>query len=544
MLTQITRWRRTITKAFDDAPLATGTGAVGVVGLVVGALVRLLAPTIGASGTIVASVGLALVAFAALERLARTSSMVGRRRRRYGLSVTMTLVAFATLVVAVNLLVSELNVRADLTAARQFTLADQTAAILDGMESPIEATAFFVDRFDGANQDLAALRDRTENLLREFERMSDGRFSYRFVDPETQPSVALELGINRYPAVVFDAVDSGLRSTSLASSNVEQSFLTALLIATGGAQKVAYILTGHREMVADDNGVSSARGFGVAVEGLRNDTFQVASLNLINTGAVPSNAAVLIVASPLDAVTSLEAAALDVYLQGGGRILVTVEPESDRSWAAWLARWGINVGDGYVIDMGNHVAGRPGVPILAPDQYQALYITGGLDVTIFPGLAPVGFITDPSLILNLVDFDILGMTTPDSFTGMQLSQTEPSAESDIHPYVVGLLMRSVGPLDMPAPDATTAQLATLAVFGDGDFASNRFFPALSNGDLFLNVVNELTGDVPLVPVRAKPLEFRGLVITDQQFTLVRLLGWFALPLVLGAGAVIVWLRRR
>ena len=443
-----------------------------------------------------------------------------------------------------NLLVSELNVRADLTAARQFTLADQTAAILDGMESPIEATAFFVDRFDGANQDLAALRDRTENLLREFERMSDGRFSYRFVDPETQPSVALELGINRYPAVVFDAVDTGLRSTALASSNVEQSFLTSLLIATGGAQKVAYILTGHSEMVADDNGVSSARGFGVAVEGLRNDTFHVASLNLINTGAVPADAAVLIVPSPLDAVTTFETAALDVYLQGGGQILITVEPESDRTWAAWLSRWGINVADGYVIDMGNHLAGTPGVPVLAPDQYQALYITGGLDATIFPGLAPVGFITDPSLIPNLVDFDLLGMTTPDSFAGAQLSQTEPGAEGDVHPYVVGLLMRSVGPVDKPVPDTTTAQLATLAVLGDGDFASNRFFPALSNGDLFLNVVNELAGDVPLVPVRTKPLEFRGLVITDQQFTLVRLLGWFALPLILGAGAVVVWLRRR
>jgi ABC-type uncharacterized transport system involved in gliding motility auxiliary subunit len=317
-----------------------------------------------------------------------------------------------------------------------------------------------------------------------------------------------------------------------------------LLIASGGAQKVAYILTGHSEMVADDNGVSSARGFGVAVEGLRNDTFQVASLNLINTGAVPSDAAVLIVPSPLDAVTALESAALDVYLQGGGQILITVEPESDRTWAAWLSRWGINVAVGYVIDQGNHLAGTPGVPVLAPEQYQALYITGGLDATVFPGLAPVGFITDPSLIPNLVDFDLFGMTTPDSFAGAQLSQTEPATEGDVHPYPVGLLMRSVGPVDEPAPDANAAQLATLAVFGDGDFTSNRFFPALSNGDLFLNVVNELAGDVPLVPVRAKPSEFRGLVITDQQFTLVRLLGWFALPLVLGAGAAVVWLRRR
>jgi len=345
---------------------------------------------------------------------------------------------------------------------------------------------------------------------------------------------------------VFVAPSTGLRSTAFASSNVEQSFLTSLLIATGGAQKTAYVLAGHSEMEPDDNDVRSARGFGVAAEGLRNDMFQVANLNLLSTGAVPADAAVLIVPSPLDALTALEAAALDNYLQGGGQVLVTIEPESDRSWAAWLSRWGVSVAEGYVIDLGqgHHLAGTPGVPLLAPDQYQAPYITGGLDATLFPGLTPLGLVADPSVIPNLVDFDVLGLTTPDSFLASQLSQTTPDADGDVHPYPIGLLMRSVGPVDKPPPGADEARLGTLMVLGDGDFASNRFFPALSNGDLFLNVVNDLAGDVPLASVRSKPLEFRELVITDQQFTLVRFLGWFALPLLLSAGAAGVWLRRR
>ena len=87
-------------------------------------------------------------------------------------------------------------------------------------------------------------------------------------------------------------------------------------------------------------------------------------------------------------------------------------------------------------------------------------------------------------------------------------------------------------------------MGTLGVFGDGEFASNRFFPALSNGDLFLNVVNELAGDVPLVQVRAKPLEFRALVLTDQQLTLVRLLGWLVLPVITLVLAAVAWVRTR
>ena len=105
-------------------------------------------------------------------------------------------------------------------------------------------------------------------------------------------------------------------------------------------------------------------------------------------------------------------------------------------------------------------------------------------------------------------------------------------------------MRMAGPLSEPPPSAADANVGTLSVFGDGEFASNRFFPALSNGDLFLNVVNELAGDVPLVPVRAKPLEYRVLVLTNQQLTLAQLLGWLALPVLALFLAAVVWVRTR
>ena len=103
-------------------------------------------------------------------------------------------------------------------------------------------------------------------------------------------------------------------------------------------------------------------------------------------------------------------------------------------------------------------------------------------------------------------------------------------------------MRSLAPVDETPPEGTT-QFGTLAVFGDGQFVSNRFFPALSNGDLFLNTVNDLAGDVPLVPVRAKPLEFRALVLTDAQFNVVRVLGLAALPALMILAAVVARLRR-
>lgn len=184
------------------------------------------------------------------------------------------------------------------------------------------------------------------------------------------------------------------------------------------------------------------------------------------------------------------------------------------------------------------------MPLVGPSQYAAPYVTGPLDATLFPGLAPVGLTTDPQLMPTLVDLDLVAVTTPASFASAELATTAPADDDPVGPFLVGVIVRSVGPLTEPPPDAADANVGTLSVFGDGEFASNRFFPALSNGDLFLNMVNELAGDVPLAPVRAKPLEFRGLVLTEQQLTLTQLLGWAALPALALMLAAFVWRRTR
>ena len=533
-----------LTRLFDTAPFAVATAGIGVVALLAGVLTTLLVRALESTGAWLALAGLGLLLLALLDALRRANSPAARRRRKYGLNVALMLATFVAILGVVNFVALRSDVRFDTTFSQQFTLAGQTSTVLDGLEHKVEATAFFVDRFEDVNQLQSALRDRTENLLREFERIAPGRFSYRFVDPEADPVLASEKGVDRYPGVLFESVETGGRYFAPAASNVEQAFLTALLVASGVDQKTVYVLTGHGELDVADAGVASNRGFALAVEGLRNDSYRVVPLNLQAQGAVPGDAATLIIPSPTTALANEERQALSTYLKEGGGVLALLEPEAHESWGSWVREWGVSVSDNYVIDSGSHVAGTPGIPLITPSQYGAPYVTGQLDSTLFPGLAPVGLVMDPQLMPTLVDLDFLAVTTPVSFASAQLSATAPGGNDQTGPFLVGVIMRMVGPLTEPAPDATSAEVGTLSVFGDGEFASNRFFPALSNGDLFLNVVNELAGDVPLVPVRAKPLEFRELVLTDQQLTLVRLLGWLALPVLALSLAAIARFRTR
>ena len=535
---------KALTRLFDTAPFAVAAAGIGVVALFAGVLTALLVRALESTGAWLALTGLGLLLLSLLDTLRRSNSPTARRRRKYGINVTLMLATFIAILGVVNFIALRADVRVDTTFSQQFTLAGQTRTVLDDLEHKVEATAFFVDRFEDADPLQSALHDRTESLLREFERVAPGRFSYRFVDPETDPVLASEKGIDRYPGVLFESEEAGARYFAPAASNVEQGFLTGLLVASGVAQKTVYVLTGHGELATDDAGVASNRGFALAVEGLRNDSYRVTALNLQAEEAVPDDAAALIIPSPMTALTGGEPEALSSYLKGGGGILALLEPEADESWRSWVQEWGVSVSDDYVIDSGSHVAGTPGIPLITPSQYAAPYITGQLDSSLFPGLAPVGLVTDPQLMPTLVDLDFLAVTTPVSFASAQLSATAPGSDDLTGPFLVGVIMRMVGPLTEPPPSVADANVGTLSVFGDGEFASNRFFPALSNGDLFLNVVNEIAGDVPLVPVRAKPLEFRALVLTDQQFTLARLLGWLGLPVIALGLAVTAWVRTR
>jgi ABC-type uncharacterized transport system involved in gliding motility auxiliary subunit len=82
------------------------------------------------------------------------------------------------------------------------------------------------------------------------------------------------------------------------------------------------------------------------------------------------------------------------------------------------------------------------------------------------------------------------------------------------------------------------------VIGDSDFASNKYYFAYTNSDLFLNSINWLTKDYALISIRPKPIVFRELVLTRREFNFIRYSSWFLLPSAIAFMALIVWWRNR
>jgi ABC-type uncharacterized transport system involved in gliding motility auxiliary subunit len=84
----------------------------------------------------------------------------------------------------------------------------------------------------------------------------------------------------------------------------------------------------------------------------------------------------------------------------------------------------------------------------------------------------------------------------------------------------------------------------VVVFGDSDFASNTFFRAVGNRDLFMNTVGWLSQQENLISIRPKEPSDRRLTMTAaQQSNIV----WFSLlivPLAIFGTGIYSWWRRR
>ena len=174
------------------------------------------------------------------------------------------------------------------------------------------------------------------------------------------------------------------------------------------------------------------------------------------------------------------------------------------------------------------------------------------------------FLTDSTGIVGIIERAPEGLPpnpdelniqhTPLAFSSLfscitvERDASDCSDEDDIAgPFALAMEVQLVAFVGEEAPALEPGQeptLASMIIFGDSDFASNKFYYALNNSDLFLNSVDWLAQKYDLISIRAKPQAFRLLVIDQREFDFIRYSSWFLLPTGLMLLAGISWWRRR
>jgi len=541
----------------------------GLLSIILGFIIWIFLRDISQIGLWFILVGLILLILLGLLAWRSMLFFLFGRRGRYGLNSSIIFLTSLGLIIIINSLlywlVSQPNqpewLRVDTTATKQFILEDQAIKVIANLKEDVKITVFIATN----TPEKAAGWRSIEDLLLEFKRRSKKvDLSYERIDPELDPNSAVKYGVNYFPSLVIEAIDSrrsqiikGRKGTTIFS---EQDIITGLLIVSQIKQKKVIFLTGHGERDITDFDQNS-KGMGLIYSDLMTQNYKVLSATsqelaiLLSEENIP---AVVVIAGAEKGFTIQDSAIISEYLWLGGSLLVLIEPElTPEGIKTFLYKFGLAVGEGTIFDMASFVAPKPSYLQLKKTNGQILphEITKDFDVLYFPGSTYIGSAYSPHTIPITENGEPFVKHVPLAFTTLeswaqntQENETvKYNSESDaLGPFPTIMLIEAIseiGKSPKEKPDGTLAQTA-IVVIGDTDFASNKYSSSAKNADLFVNSINWLAKDYELITIRPKTAAFRELVLTKSERDFIRWSGWLLMPISVGIAGMVSWWRRR
>jgi ABC-type uncharacterized transport system involved in gliding motility auxiliary subunit len=493
--------------------------------------------------------GLACTLLYILSQWREVARSFSGRQARLGSLAAGSVVVVLAILFAINYLSSRHNKRWDLTAAKQFSLSDQTRKVLQGLQKPVHIRVF--DRSDG----FARFRERLDEY-----QYASKQVSVEYIDMERKPTQANEFKVQTPGTVIMEY---GGR-TERVTSDGEQELTNGLIKVVQGKQHKVYFVQGHGEHAADG---SDRVGYSSIAAALKNDNFETEPVVLAQQKSVPADASVLVVAGPKTDFFPGEIDMLKPYLAKGGKVLFLLDPP-DRADSppltnliALIKDWGIDVGTNIVVDvsgMGQLLGTDVSVPVAA--KYDTHPITDRFNLlTAYPLARSVTSIeggVNGHSAQNLVstsknswaETDIKRLTTSGQVE-RELDKGDKAGPVSLAAAVSATATDA--PTPAPAPGDSPAKASDapkpesrIVVFGDSDFVTNGYLGIPGNRDLFLNSVNWLAQQENLISIRPKDPEDRRVSLTADQAKLIFWLSILIIPGLILAGGVQTWWRRR
>lgn len=469
-------------------------------------------------------IGLALFAVLDPERV--RIALTGRQAR-YGSNALVMSLAFIGIVVVVNYLVYKYPKRWDLTEDKTNTLNQATLDTLKKLPAPVQAQAFFTS---------ATSTDTAKKLLDNYKYYSNGKFSYKFIDPNSDPVAAKAANVTSDGTIVL-AMNGRVEKVTIADETDMDGALIRLM-----SQKVSvYFLTGHSELSPDDTGDQSLTD---AKDALQKKNYTIQTLNLLGTSKIPDDAKVIVIAGPKKPVTDNEMKLISDWVVKGGSLIVMEEPTIVTDYgdvadplANYLSStWGILLRNDVVLDFATQ------------QPYQAMAAEYG-NHPITEKLQRLGtaFLTARSVTAS--------NPAPSGITLTELiktaSQPQSWAETDLAGLKAGTNPQPdpskdlMGPVSLAVAAEKSTPRTRVVVFGDADFASNVGFNFLGDGDLLANSIDWATEQENLINLTANPPTQR-IMLQPQRYTMNLLLlgSVFVLPGMVVVAGVFAYVQRR
>ena len=447
---------------------------------------------------------------------------------RNTLKLIVGTLGFLGLLIVAQAILASHNRRLDLTPQKKFTLTPRTQQVVTGLKKDVQALAFIHS-------------DRPENFFIEdlLSRMAalSPHFSYQIVDINRNPALARQYEATQYGTLVFES--NGRRKGTLLNTG-ENGVVSALLQVTRRGEKVIYFLTGHGEgdLVNDipQEGYTKLNG------ALADEFYQVKTFSLAETGAVPEDAAVVVLLGPKALLLPFELSALDAYIQRGGALLVLLDPNGSSSLVTFLENYGVHLPPLIAVDPAKRLYAGEILTFRASSTAKQHPIIRSVNAPPIFSLARVVEVReDPAK--GIIAWPILATSGEGWATAEQNIPKEGTGQ-----FVAGRDIPGPVPIAGEVAIRKGEKLGRIVVFGDADLANNSLLELGGNKDLFVNAVNWLAEDIEQMAARPETQRsgVNQLFLSAEQGRMVLLLSTVAMPgafLLVGV-SVFLWRRQR
>lgn len=500
------------------------------------------------------------------------SRNLGRRLWRSletGAQSMLLAAALVGILVVVNVLAARTPWQLDLSAEGRFTLSDQTRQVLqEQLQGPVEITAFV--ETGGSSP--------VPDLLRAYGKVSS-RVKVSIVDPLREPSLAQQYGVQQYDTIIVQQGEQTRKITPdslymTASDGYSTEFsgeqaVTRAILELGQEQKrkVAF-LTGHGEVTTQDE-------LAFLTEDLEGEGYSTEFFNLAQTGSVPADTSVVVVAGPQTDLGDQELEVLRSFVQTGGKLLLMLDPVTRAlpGWGSLASELGVKVTSSLVVDPARAVffdvlSPMPELldhPITSPLAERRMEVllprSVGLEVQGQQGEGAAEGDTAPAGAGNGIRTTTLLETSSEAWgekvqerVEVKKDQGDPVGPFALAVAVEGRVAQTVmtsgsdgnagAGSDADAADSQ-AELQPLAVVvGNSTFIRGQFLDFQGNRDFFLNALNWLTGRKSLISIRPKVFEYPAITLTPRIIWNMFYGFVVIMPLALMLVGGLTWWRRR
>lgn len=461
-----------------------------------------------------------------------------------GAYATITSVIVIVIVLLVNIFITKLDMKVDVSSEGMYTVSNTTKDYLKTVKDDI--TIYYLAK--SGNED-----ENFKEIINKYDKMSD-HINVVFKDPVLYPNFAKSLGvdatISENSVVVYNNTNKRVKYVDNADMYEQQmdpqtyqSTVTGIDVEGQVTSAIQYVTTAEKDLPVmymveghGETAVSSTLASAIAKINVTTNT-----LSTLTTEKIPDDCSILFIDAPQSDYSEAEVTMIKDYLEKGGDAIILADygVESLKNFNSLINYYGIRFVNGIVLEgkqgyyMGQYVNNL--VPTLDSHTITSSIASDKKSVVV-PSAVGIQVLDD---LRSTTTIEPLLTTSDASYSKVDVnSQTVEKEDGDINgPFSLGVAITE------KYNDVETK----LVVYGSSYLISDEILASSSVGnlDLFVNSVNFIAGaDQQSLAIPTKSTQATYLTVNAAQANILMLLVVIIIPVLILALGGFICIRRR